>query len=469
MANPFTLSTAPLLLLATYLWFRAKGDILPVIMFMSVFQAASVLNVNLGGSILGIGPSYLLLSVAATKIFRRNQKGVCVGRPLTSTTALIVAFTVYAAISAFAGPAVFQGVLFTNPKFGSLVPLEWSAGFLPQLIYLLGSVSLYWMAAYKATAAELSKALNWYVGGTVLAAGVAIYQFVAMKTGLPFPSEILHTNPSYGIFHAYELDGLPRMNGTFTEAATAAFFLATSLALSIWKVLTGPVTVGAVAVNVMIFAGLFLTISTTGYICLIFIVCVALWLYISKWRGNACDRSAKLLLSVPVIAIVGFVLVNPTGQEFISQLLHSSLLDKPQTLSFQERTQWNSDAYSTATHTYWLGAGWGVCRASSIFPTLLGNVGIPGVLLLGLCALRPFLSLLNRTEQRLHGAVLSSLATALIALLVSGPELTAQIIWLLWAIDSRLAAAKRPTVVRLFAYDSQEHSGASVYAAPQFH
>jgi hypothetical protein len=89
-----TLSTVPLSLLAIYLCYRAQWQILPVMMFMSVFQAASLLNL-MGGAI-GVGPgsALLLATLVKTCVFDRNKPQP---RKASSAAAIfLVLFTLYA-------------------------------------------------------------------------------------------------------------------------------------------------------------------------------------------------------------------------------------------------------------------------------------------------------------------------------------------------------------------------------------
>jgi hypothetical protein len=448
----FTLSTVPLLLLSLLLCFRAKGQLLPVVMFMSIFQAASIVNLGGAGAEMGIGPSFLLvLVVVIKKLCSPTEIGVSLNQPLKSTGILLILFTAYATLSVFLNPVIFQGVPFTNPKFGFQVPLQPNTNFLTQLVYLLVSVGLYFVAAYKTTPAELAKSIDWYVGGAVLAAGIAMYQFIGMKTGLPFPSDYLHTSPTFQMFEGYEINGFPRMNGSFTEAAAAAFCFTSALSLAVWKLLTGFTSLRNVLSALILFIGLMLTISTTGYICLGYILLVAGVVYLIHWTGSSTARSNKLLLAIPAFIVLLVIAVNPRFQESFMSLIHTVVLDKTKTFSYEERTQMNDDALATASQTHWLGAGWGVCRASSLFPTMLGNVGLPGGILFVLMIGQVLLPILKRRGIKLpiHGAVLFSLGTVLLNLGISMPEIGAPVIWMFLAVASRLAGEDGATFLRL--------------------
>ncbi len=441
----FTLSTIPMLLLALFLWHRAHGQFLPVAMFMSVFQAASVMDLSFGSLVIGVQPTYLVLVLAlASRFTQRRPYQTKTWMPETNTTLLLAAFVAYSALSAFVFPFLFKGVLVSNPRSGFGMPLTWELGHLNQLFYLVLSFAIYLVAAYWTAPAELTKSLNWFVGGVAFASLIGLYQLLCAKYGLPFPREILDTSPTYSIFKPYEIDGFPRMNSTFTEAAAAAFSMNVALALVIWRFLNRADSVRTISRALLILAGLVLTISTTGYICLIFLLLVVACRYVMPSKATADEHIAKLFLAIPLFLVLLAVLGVPALRNSFVRLSHTVLLDKTATSSYETRTQWNRNAFQTGAETFWLGAGWGVCRASSFVPTMLGNVGIPGSLLfLAFCiklfwpALRP-----SRLKVPIHGAVLIALAAVLLDLAVSAPEVAHPIIWLLFAVAAKFAASR---------------------------
>jgi hypothetical protein len=447
----FTPSTLPMLLLAMCLWYHAKGQLFPVAMFMSVFQAASIVNLSLGGLLIGVQPTYVvLLLVLISRLTQQRLGEIATGLPTTSTTLLLAAFVAYAAVSAVVHPFLFQGVLVSNPKLGIGVPLQWELGHLNQLFYLLLSFAIYLIAAYWTTPAELTKSLNWFAGGVVLASLMGLYQYLASNTGLPYPREVLDTNPTYGIFRAYEIDGFPRMNSTFIEAAAAAFSMTVALAIVLWRFLARTDSLRNISQVLIIGIGLLLTISTTGYVCMVFLVLFSVSRYFTPWHGSANARSLRLFLALPVFAVFVAAIGVPSVRESVVRLGHTVLLDKTTTDSYRARTALNESAFKTAADTHWLGAGWGVCRASSFIPTILGNVGIPGSLLFSVFCWRIMSPLVrwHRPKVQTHGAVLFGLSVVLLDLTVSAPELAHPIIWLLFAVAAKFAAGRAPMLAK---------------------
>lgn len=450
----FTLSTVPMLLLGVYLWHLAKGQLLPVAMFMSVFAAASVVNFGAGGLQIGVQPAYVVLLLAlGTRFLGRRPRKMKSWIPLTSTTFLIALFVTYAAVSAFVNPLLFNGIPITNAKLGGDVSLRFELGHLNQLAYLLLSFAIYLVAAYRTPPAELTKSLNWFIGGAVLAALIGFYQFGASKTGLPFPRDFLYTN-TYAMYDAYEINGFTRVNSTFSEASALAFCLTIALALVLWRFLSGSVTQRNVIYAGIILTGLILTLSTTGYLCLAYLLAVAVCRYLFHWVGNERARLAKLLLTFPALVMALTLLAVPAARESFVKLMHTVILDKQETGSYQERTRVNDNSLTTAAATYWLGAGWGVCRASSFIPTVLGNVGVPGALLFFAFCLKLIWSWFRKGNVRrpVHGAVVFALGAVLVDLAVAAPEIVSPIIWLLFAVAAKLEGTPAFSAPRICQY-----------------
>jgi hypothetical protein len=273
-------------------------------------------------------------------------------------------------------------------------------------------------------------------------AGVgAIYQAAALRVGLPFPDAILYTN-HYVIYNAYEINGFVRVNSTFTEASAAAFYLTSGLAICLWRILSGAASLRYLCSSAIILAGLILTLSTTGYACLIVLIAVLAWRFFSYWRGAAYFRAFKLALLIPSYVLMASLALNAEFRSSFDLLMHTVLLDKADTASYRERTEVNNKALQVASDTDWLGAGWGVCRGSGFLPTLAANVGAPGALLLGGFAVVLFAPVWKR-RRRLrpqHTTVLVALGVVIVDMVVSGPEINHPIIWLLSAMAARMAS-----------------------------
>jgi hypothetical protein len=436
-------------------------------MFMSVFQAASILNI---GSFIGVAIYYVLLLAALTKtLLLGRTKSRLHGNGTPQTALIVILFTLYAIFSAILFPFLFKGVFYLNPRMGFVeVPLSWETGHLNQLFYLLISVALFFVASYRTSKVELQQALDWYIAGNALASVIGLYQWVSLKTGIFFPSAFLHSNPVYGIFEAYEINGFARINSSFTEASAAAGSLTPALALVFWRLIYTPNRTDAVFAC-LIFAGLYLSISSTGYLCFAFLGSVSLILYLSNWSPSARLRAMKLMLGGAGLILGVALFAVPAVRQTASDLLDIVIFTKQSSFSYQQRSEWNIDAWRTGVETYGLGAGWGVCRASSLLPTLFGNVGIPGLALLALLMWRIFRPAWRTRKHALviRGQVMLATAVMFVALFMAGPEFTSPCMWLLFAIATTTFPRSTTSVIYLPPNNAETPPTATGYSYPK--
>ena len=174
----FTLSTVPLLLLTALLWYRAKGQLLPVAMFMSVFQAASILNLSFGSLVIGVQPTYIVLLLElARRLTQKRTKKSGKWRPALPTTLLLAGFVCYATATALCLHSCLRGYWFRTRNSGTTCRWNGNSGHLNQLFYLLLSFAIYLVAAYWTPPAELTKSINWFVAGVMFASLIGLYQF----------------------------------------------------------------------------------------------------------------------------------------------------------------------------------------------------------------------------------------------------------------------------------------------------
>ncbi len=118
-------------------------------------------------------------------------------------------------------------------------------------------------------------------------------------------------------------------------------------------------------------------------------------------------------------------------------------VDKVNSDSYRERTLWNTLALQTSHDSYYFGAGWGSVRASSFACSLMGNVGIPGVLLFCFFLfqlVRPLFRPHRYARFELYERSLFAIAVMLVALVVATPDPVMPVIWVLFAV----AVAAKP-------------------------
>jgi hypothetical protein len=101
-----------------------------------------------------------------------------------------------------------------------------------------------------------------------------------------------------------------------------------------------------------------------------------------------------------------------------------------------ERTAWNQSALAAGSQTWWIGAGWGSLRASSLVANILGTVGVPGlVLFTTFCLLTIRFARKAPTDaSQMQKSVLLPILISLIDCVLAGPEMTDTSIWFFFGV-----------------------------------
>jgi len=430
-----TASTVPLIILLMVLWRLSRGELLSIVLFVSIFGAASAINV--AGA--GVAPWTFAMAIGiVVKALRGFPRLRIIAGCNVAAVRLLLVFVCYAIWTGMVHPFLFHGITVLSAH-GGAQPLHWGTANLFQIIYLIQLVTLYLIGIFS-TRATLQSAMKWYVRGCLVISFFAFYQLANAVLHIPYPSSLLYSNPVYVIYPAYKINGMWRLNSTLTEASSMAFYLSVGIALQGWRVLTEPLRWCSSLVLPILVVSLLLTQSTTGYLCLIFILAVAGILYgIYLLRRGRIPRA--IFIWFVLFAIVGTVMFATTSAPAVVQKeIKSVLLEKENSASYRERTAANVGAMQSAEQTYFLGAGWGSLRCSGIVYMLIGTVGIPGLLLFVTFLASLFVPLLSKRQafsrSWLYEPALFATVVCVFAMALAGAEPVLPILWVLFAAAS---------------------------------
>jgi hypothetical protein len=435
-----TLTTVPLMILLLWLWSRTGHRILPAVAFVSVFTAASALNLG------SVGLACWLFTFASIAVARKltgaPRYQVMPGVNQAAVLAVSV-FVVYAVVSGLVFPFLFAGVPVV--RAADAQPLEWGMGNIAQVSYLAASFGLY-LTAIGTPKAELDVALEWFLRGCVVAAAIAFYQLLNAIVHVPYPSDLFYSNPSFVIFPAYQMNGLWRLNGPFTEASDMAGYMMVGISLQGWILIHRKLTFGRVASFLMMVFALLMTQSSIGYFTVLLLSVVSVFVYVRYiWRGGALSQ-IKLVLMLLAVGAVVLTCLNHSVVEAVQKVITGTLFEKQNSESFRDRNLTHVAAMETFADTWYIGAGWGSARASGLIYVLLANTGVLGAFLFG-CMLLSFTFPLFRGSARQRrdvpavqdtaegfslGAILFALLMLLVTMLVAGSELGTPVLWILF-------------------------------------
>ena len=255
--------------------FVRPGLLVPWAIVVSVFQAASVINLG-GDSPIGIAPFFFVVMLIASRFvpqyvterfgFPRDEPVLRVLRPL-------VLFALWGIASAFVLPFVFETIAVNTPHGGMdtvALPLHWTVSNAAQAGYLtLDCVFILYTTWLARGHRAMERDMRAFRVAGIIAITVGVYQLIAHKTGLPYPKEFFNSNEAWSQLLTEKIAGTWRLSATFTEpSAAGSFFAAWSCFLlfvvpdrttahwSDWLLLCAGI------------AMLLLTTSSTGYVVL---------------------------------------------------------------------------------------------------------------------------------------------------------------------------------------------------------
>ena len=451
-----TSTTIPLILLIALLWRLTKGNVLSIIAFTAIFDAASALNFGA----LGVSPwLFALVLCLPIKIVKGRLQNRVAPRLNRTGLYLLIAFLLCATFSGLVYPFLFQGVLVVRGI--DVVPLTWGMPNIAQLCYLAAAAVVFYLAV-TSTLEERTNAITWYVRGCIAATLIAMYQLANAVLHVPYPDSILYSNTAHTVYHAYKIKGMWRLNSTFTEASDMAGSLIGGLGMLGWEVMTKPLRLSRTLSFGLMLIAILMTLSTTGYVCLAVMVLLGVALYLRYVLGSGGVDPAKVVVVLLLSMAIGSVfVVSPEVRDSATKLLYSVVLDKRGTESYKARTESQVDAMRTLSDTDYLGAGLGSTRASGLGYTLLAGTGVPGLLLFTLGYLAMFLPLFQRPSQqqpRTADCLLEKSLLAMTLLLCSavlaGSEPNMPMLWLLFgtaltSVRSSSTARRHPGVAEM--------------------
>lgn len=445
----------PLVVIAA---FGGVTRLISLLILLSVFQAAAVLNV---GDIVRVNPLIpyyavvvviLLFALAGLLIEHR----VRLPKTLGLFCFLLILFTIVAALGALVLPHLFSGIGVYSPRAGiddqyhNLTALSPSLSNLAQVLYLVLNVLLVLYAVMRVhngrSIARWVSAIHW---SSALAVTIGYYQLVAYYAHLPVPYSFLYSAGGRAQGFAEMASEMKRVNSTFTEPSALAAFLVSYVTFVSVLWLQGrrekyPLLLGVAAALLAV-----LSTSSTAYVGLALLIIGLFLRYgLAPLIVQAKMHRKALVLFVSVFLCVGIMAVVIGSIRGGDTALLSETIYKGGSLSYVHRTASDINAIVLLKTTFGLGVGLGSDRPSSFAALLLSNTGvIGGVLFFG------FIWALYKTAGRVSWSLgqNSQLGTVLVAavwsliiqivlMCVSQPDLSSPTFWV-WLLMSCVAVS----------------------------
>jgi hypothetical protein len=378
-----------ILLPLSLIWVANPIRLLQLATIAAIFEAAAALIV--GGSF-GLQPAMvpgLLFVGYVVAQYALGMRYPGERRVLWALTPLFGLFA-YALLSIFVLPQAFEGKVMVWPQRPDLidpgfVPLTFTAGNITQLLYLAMNVVIATCAALLVTRVKIPyrAVLRAYLIGGYMAVGLAFWQFAYRIAHVPFPSDIIQSNPGWAIVKQ-SIGPVPRIQGSFSEPAALAFYLSGLFFCCLWLNAKGHRIMRVNLLLGLAILGMLCSTSTTGIITLA--AGVPLVTIFAALLGDTA-AVGRLMKTMAAILVVGALVIGPVFilKPSLQNSIHEvyvATVSKGDSQSYEQRSQLDAVAVSTVGQTDGLGVGWGSYRASSLIPGLLANAGVFGVVMI---------------------------------------------------------------------------------------
>jgi len=392
-------------------------------------STAAMTLTSLGGSSPLIYTLFAMLLV--TVVAARREIWFELGTVLGSVRSIwvLISLMAYAVVGAWLLPRFFAGqtIVFVQAKTrGAIVeaPLAPVSANISQTGYFilggLTAIALCLLLLHADKTVQLRRGFFLWCG---LHTGMGLIDFLGKNAGAGDLLAPIRTASYAFLTNAVEA-GFARITGAFSEASSFAgaslaclafcytYWRRTRTQLARW--LTG-----------MLLLLIVLSTSSTAYVGLaVLCVPVAFSMSASALRGRF-EREEILIVCVVVlgaVAVMGIGLYNAGALDPFIRLIDTTLVNKANSASGEERTYWNVKSLQSFLDTSGLGVGFGSSRASSWPIAVLSQLGVFGSLmmtmLVGVLALG-----IGRVRERVEPetyAVVTSARNAALASLVAG-------------------------------------------------
>jgi hypothetical protein len=370
------------------LWVSNPVRLLQLSLFASIFAAAAALIFGGFGLQPGMVPgllfiAYIFLQYAMGMRYPGEGAAIRAAFPL-----LLLLF--YALMSAWLLPRIFAGSVFVEPQkwdplgFDPLTPLQPSFGNVTQALYLMINIIFMVAVAIFLTRAAIpyeSIIASYLLGGYVVV-GLTFWQLGNRAAGIPFPDELLQSNPGWAIV-TQVIGTVPRLQGPFSEPAALAGYMAGVALCCLWLSVRGYRIMRPNLLLGLAIATTLLSTSTTGILTIVVGLPFTLALASVGGVPGALGRIGKtvgLLMLSGLLVVVPILVLKPSLIDSVSTVVESTL-SKGESDSYKDRSASDAHAIATLGPTFGLGVGWGSARSSSLIPGILANGGIFGAVM----------------------------------------------------------------------------------------
>ena len=320
------------------IWVFNPARLLQLALVSAIFEAAAAMAI--GGSF-GLQPAMVpgLLFVAYIVVQYALGMRYAGESAAISAMAPLLALLFYALLSIMILPDAFAGSIFVWPQkldelAPGVVPLQFTFGNVTQSLYLAINILFALAVAIFLTRHDIpyQRILGAYLGGGYLVVVLTFWQFANCTAGVPFPYDLLQSNPGWVIVKQ-NMGSVPRVQGPFTEPAGLACYLGGLAFCCLWLSIRGYQIMRPNVLLALSIACMVLSTSTTGMLVLAVGLPLILAFAIAGGSPGALGRIGKtmgLLLLGGVLVVSPFFVLKPELTDAVSTVVDFNTFERRQ-------------------------------------------------------------------------------------------------------------------------------------------
>lgn len=427
----FGLIFLPIVILWIVLWSK---HLIPLLVFSSIFQAASIYNL---GSF-AIAPYYFVSIVVAVKLLFSltvlKEKIFFANKNLKFALIALFSFGAWGLVSAITMPLIFEGLPVFNPRGGIdeqyyfQARLVWGMSNVAQVVYLLlNIINVIAVIQYISNETNKNISLKSFLYTAYIALFFVLYHSLSKFIDISYPNDLLFSNPFYAQGFAQVVGNLFRANGTFTEPSLAGAYIA-GIAIAFFAVRINNYSLYQQSLGFFLaFLALLSTTASTGYITFFIMLGILFITKIFSIYQFKVNKTASLNV-ILLLMFAGFIFMMILNLDLLSTV-QSLTTSKNESDSFIHRVLSDLFAINIFFQTYGFGVGLGSNRPSSYLTSLLSNLGFIGTFIMFY-----ILYIFTKFTIKYHNNEIKFLFFVFVSILISHilsiPDLTTSIFWI---------------------------------------
>ena len=335
-----------------------------LVIYSCIFQAAA--DFIIGGK--GITPIVISEVFLIGRYFSLSKESNLYYLKVDNWVKLVFYFIFICCLTSFVFPFIFEGVKVYSNKVGSEANfyrgadrLIFSLNNIFQILYLV--INLLTVYIFLKLSIEFNFLYKSFINAIISVIFIGFWEFWGKRMGFYFPQKFFFSNSAYAqLYDQVAMEGIMRLNATFTEASFAGSFLASSF----WAM----ICIRNKKTNILVaLLGVAIALNLSGTGLVAFSFGLLIYLFFNNFR-NLWNIIICIFLFLLLSYMLGYW-----------DLFLSMVLGKSSSESGQIRSDSNMFTINLILETYGLGVGLGSHRASSLVLTLFSSIGFLGFLL----------------------------------------------------------------------------------------